>query len=274
VNVGAGRTAWLEDDTLFDGSGTSWKGCIEARYEDGNDMNDAPPSVELWDAFFYPPDTDNDWEFGESDTIDERNSAQNNGTGPNLGCGPEITPLTQSYSTITDAISEMQPWHRGGTMNHMGIAWGWRTISPRWRGLWGGETPNDFPLDYDAEDMIKAMVILTDGDNQFFNYNPSGDSTESDYTGYGRSSEDRIAGTRNASNAELDNRTAQLCRELNETDIIVYTITFQVSSSSTRDLFRDCASDPSKYFNSPSNSELEIAFERIAEELSDLRLAE
>lgn len=268
VNVGSGNIAWLNDATLFDGSGTSWKGCVEARYRDGRDMNDDPPAEELWDAFFYPSADDNIWPG-----IDERNSAQNAGTGPNLGCGPAITPLTRNYSTITAAITEMQPWHRGGTMNHMGIAWGWRTISPLWQGLWT-DVPSNLPLDYGDEDMSKVMIVLTDGENQFYNHNNPPDSHESDYTAYGRTSEQRIGSSRNNSNNELDDRTAELCNELKATDIIVYTITFRVSDSATLDLFEDCATSPGHYFNSPSNDELRATFRAIASQLSELRVAE
>ena len=33
-----------------------------------------------------------------------------------------------------DALGELLPWHRGGTMANLGLAWGWRTVSPKWRG--------------------------------------------------------------------------------------------------------------------------------------------
>ena len=76
---------------------------------------------------------DNDWDWAN---IDESNGAQNNGLGPNLGCGPAITPLVASKTTVHEAIDEMQPWHRGGTMANLGLAWGWRVLSPTWQGLW------------------------------------------------------------------------------------------------------------------------------------------
>jgi hypothetical protein len=55
-------------------------------------------------------------------------------------------------------------------------------------------------------------------------------------------------------------------------DIIIYTITFQVSSNSVRNLMRDCASEPDNYFDSPSDSELAAAFRAIGKELSNLRI--
>ena len=51
----------------------------------------------------------------------------------------------------------------GGTQTATGLVWGWRTISPRWKGRWHGPTPNDMPLDYDEPDLVKAVVFMTDG---------------------------------------------------------------------------------------------------------------
>lgn len=77
-------------------------------------------------------------------------SDRNNGRGPNLGCGPEILPLTASKTLVDAAVGNMGAWHRGGTTGNLGLSWGWRTLSPGWRGLWGGATPATLPLDYDA----------------------------------------------------------------------------------------------------------------------------
>ena len=77
----------------------------------------------------------------------------------------------------------------------------------------------------------------------------------------------------NALGNALDDRTAAACRHAQDQGIRVYTITFQVSSSSTRDMMRDCATHPSLYFDSPSNAALRNAFELIAGDLTNLRLA-
>ena len=76
---------------------------------------------------------DNNWP-GVNETV----AAGNNATGPNLGCGPAITPLQPSKAVALAAINNMGPWSRGGTMGNLGLAWGWRTLSPAWRGMWAG----------------------------------------------------------------------------------------------------------------------------------------
>lgn len=115
-----------------------WKGCVEA-WDAPFDQSDALPSVEAFPHQYwlstmgvYTPSTgDNDWDWAN---IDETNDAQNDGLGPNLGCGPSITPLVAAKTTVHDAIDVMQPWHRGGTMANLGLAWGWRVLSPAWQG--------------------------------------------------------------------------------------------------------------------------------------------
>ena len=87
----------------------------------------------------------------------------------------------------------MKPWRRGGTTGNLGLVWGWRTLSPKWRGLWGDA---DLPLDYGTDFMDKVVVIMTDGNNTFYacptpstrraTYSPAIRTTPSDYTAYGR----------------------------------------------------------------------------------------
>jgi hypothetical protein len=182
---------------------------------------------------------DNDWDpSGPVSALKLDNDLyQNEGTGPNLGCGPAITPLVSSKSTVLAAIDEMAPWHRGGTMANLGLAWGWRVLSPRWRGLWDGDLPDELPLDYEAQNMEKVIILLTDGNNEWYDYpgttfkwggsgdnhftgipgancypggntdcsgNPSSYRNEfrntwpgADYTAYGRLSEGRLGSTNN-----------------------------------------------------------------------------
>lgn len=271
VNIGSDRTNWLDgtyDPTAYEDVGTEWRGCVEARVNP-LDLDDTPPSGGFWPAFFYPTDTDNIYP-----AVDEANSSQNNGTGPNLGCGPAITSLTASRSTIEGGIQEMQPWHRGGTMGNLGLAWGWRVISPQWRGEWGGDTPATMPLDYDEPLMDKVVVMLTDGNNQWYDHPPAGPDG-SDYGAYGRRGWG-VLGTTDAGDAlaEVNNRMAQTCELMKAEGIKIFTITFKVNNSTTKALYENCATSPDFYFNSPTNEDLTQTFRTIGTELSNLRIAQ
>ncbi len=264
----------------------TWKGCVEARTSP-RDESDDPPSEELFSAHFWPStinmfgnesyDGDNDWP-----EIDESNDAQNLGTGPNLGCGPAITSLTAEKTKVLNAIDEMQPWHRGGTHANLGLAWGWRVISPRWRGLWGGDTPAELPMDYDAPLMDKVAIVLTDGTNVYYDWpgglpgRPlSGSYPDTDYSAYGRLSEGRLGTTnQGAAVVEINNRMSRLCENMKAEGIVIYAITFQLNDTATQNLMRNCATDQEKYYNSPSNDELRATFVAIGNELTNLRIAE
>ena len=265
---------WKELDPV------SWKGCVLGR-EGGEDVTDTIPGAAPFTAQFWPSTKgfygwstgDNDWDW---ENIDEENSSENDGLGPNLGCGPEITPLIAEQSAIHAAIDEMQPWHRGGTMANLGLAWGWRTLSPAWRGLWGGPSPATLPLNYDEPLMDKVVVLLTDGNNEWYDW-PTGlpNNPDADYSAYKRPS-DGVLGTtnRSAGTTVVNTRMATVCNAMKAQGIIIYAITFQLNNSTTQALYRDCATSPAHYFNSPSNADLADAFEEIGNELTNLRLAE
>lgn len=279
VNVGGGRNGWLDSDGRDaidngDFGGTVWKGCVRAR--DGNgDRTDDVPAADPFQLYFYADAVDNDWinEDGDED-IDESNGAQNNGTGPNLGCGPAITPLTAAQTPVIAAIDEMQPWHRGGTTSNLGLVWGWRVLSPRWQGLWtGGATPSDLPLSYDEPFMDKVIVVLTDGQNQFYDHNGGGPQG-SDYTAYDRLHVFGYA-TLGQARAEIDTRFASLCEAIKQTGIKIFAITFGgTPSASTQSLYRTCASNTGFYFHAPTNDELQTVFDTIGRQLSNLRLSQ
>lgn len=275
VNIGPGRTGWLAATDRVnvspgDFSTAGWKGCVMAR-ANPLDEGDATPGANSFTSFFYASTTstgDNRWP-----PLRLALSDRNNGRGPNLGCGPAITPLTPSRATIDVAIGNMGAWHRGGTTGNLGLSWGWRTISPNWRGLWGGETPATHPLDYDTPFMEKVVVILTDGHNQFYDHDSSS-LPASDFTAYGRVENLGVATTPQG-RPILDQRLARTCTEMKAQGIRIYSITFgSTPDSSDQALYRACATAPAMYYHAPSNAELAQAFRAIGGELANLRIVE
>ena len=303
VNVGPGyeRAWWLDPNganplhaewsgaananhwDLFDAMRyETWEGCVEARAIP-MDIDDTPPSngapSTLFIPYFAPDEPDNDWDYRNNYINDGTSGSTNtrlqnldkyedgqvwDDYGPNMRCTTTpITPLTNSEATIVNAINRMGA---SGTTNiPQGVGWGIRVISP--------EEPFTQGTAWDDDEILKAMVILTDGDNVM-----SGRSTtlRSDYGAYGFSRDGRLGTTSSSSwtlRNELNDRLEAACALAHEMDIRVYAITFQVSSSSTRALMQDCASHPSLYFDSPSNSALRDAFQMIAGDLTNLRLS-
>ncbi len=259
---------------------TSWDGCVEAR-PIPMDIDDTTPSrgdpETLFVPYFAPDEPDigrysnsylNDGTNGGADermvALDKYDNGRPSRGGPNRSCTTTpITPLTTNERTVLNAIDDMDA--NGTTNIPNGIGWGIRTLSP------GAPFTEGAP--WSDDEYIKAMVILTDGDNVM-----SGRNTNqmSDYEAYGYVADGRLGRRSSSGNVlsrELDERTEAACDYAKAQGIRVYTITFQVNSSSTRDLMRGCASHPSLYFDSPSAEALEDAFEMIAGDLTNLRLS-
>ncbi|WP_198375321.1 pilus assembly protein TadG-related protein [Neoroseomonas rubea] len=112
------------------------------------------------------------WELDPADpgTDDQDVLRRDLGRGPNLGCPRAVLPLTRDRTPILEQIAALRLAHRGGTMAHLGLQLGWGTLSPQWRADWRlteqreGQT---LPLDYNTRAMTKALVLMTDGENQW-----------------------------------------------------------------------------------------------------------
>ncbi|MGR3484967.1 MAG: pilus assembly protein TadG-related protein [Paracoccaceae bacterium] len=318
VNIGPVQDdlgEWLRDPGLVDPDtgifgATDWKGCVMARTDImpadaiAGDESDEPPSSDApltrFVPYFYPRATDNRYDIDRRGTIREGRGRGNEGTGPNLGCGPAITPLTNRRQVALDAVAEMHAWSRGGTASNLGAIWGWRSISPRWRGLWpdleeawpGPDGPRDMPLDYDEEMMNKVVVLLTDGDNQFYDWSgyydlpedddpaPDGEGSGqgpagSDHTAYGRLNEWQPGYSFRQGQRELDAKVRRVCAAMRAEGVVIYAITFGTRpNADTRAVYEACAGDPDRYFHAPSGSDLQRTFRDIGQALSDLRIVE
>ena len=313
VNVGTGHGDWLASGdagkTNTGGFATeAWKGCVQARTTP-LDTNDTPPSGGAFTSYLYQSvakvyradsddvdkdgnktekmwfDDDNFWPPLKTSIADQNKGVEadrNTARGPNLGCGSPITALTPSKATIKAALTAMGPVHRGGTTGNLGLTWGWRTLSPQWRGLWGGETPNTHPLDYGTAFMEKVVVILTDGNNQFHDQDSRTSTPASDWTAYGRI--EAVPGVNSGSSASdrraqgravLDTRMASTCSAMKTAGIRIYSITFGGSPDPTAQaLFRACATTPAMYWHAPDAATLSTAFRAIGGQLANLRIVE
>jgi hypothetical protein len=255
----------------------SWGGCLEARPNGLEETDDPPVSGDsLWVPYFEPDGPDgsaysgyttyvSDGGTGNQDTRLRRSSKyiNQNKTNPNADCNmQQILPLTNNKTLLEGYVNGMIA--NGFTHIAIGAAWGWRTLSPT--------PPYTEGADYDDPDWQKAMVFLTDGLNTI-----DSNSTwhKSNYTAYNYLIRGTL-GTTNANAGELeqDARTRTVCTRIKDAGIRVYSILLQENSTRAKDLMRDCATDASLYFESPSSAELEPVFQAIAQDLSNLRLSQ
>ena len=165
----------------------SWKGCVEARETDDEDVTDTPAS-EIGFPTYFAPDTSssggNDWRTSSGGfNVNVSGSRSANRNCPDNA----ITPLTNVKADLVAAINAIDV--EGYTQLPLGASWGWRLLSPKWRGEWGGDMDtNSLPLDYDAPLSQKVVIFMTDGNNDM-----PDDSQHHMYTAYGRLQTDALA---------------------------------------------------------------------------------
>lgn len=328
VNIGANNTGFLKPGSNTTGAymNTTWMGCVMARYDTvdiatglTNDFTDVPPGSAPLTPYLYPSTLnkytvmdkgklvsfgDNDWSPGNVTESQQSTLPQNTAVGPNLGCpqtnsgiGLPILPETASRTTVLSTISKMVANFRGGTFINLGLQAGWWTLSPRWRGAagWGDAA---LPLDYNTPFMQKILVLMTDGNNEWYDYPggapgvgpsrlPDGTPTQwtndgnTDFTGYGRLLDNNMGlapGQNTQANAtsNIDNKMSQLCTLIKQKGIIIYTILFNHGGSvspNTKTLFQNCATTPQNYFLDATDAQLQATFSTIGQQLASLRIS-
>ncbi len=275
VNIGTSRASWTSNPSMpSPGWGpTSWGGCVDARQASNRDVTDDPPSVALFPKYYWAcHSSNNNWYGNNSGKNDCDTTGGGFGyntplsvtRGPNKSCPQELTAMTKYKTTILNGINSMQA--RGNTHIVLGASWGWRMLSPRWRGLWGGEMNDDeLPLEYDTPLMDKVLLIMTDGANTIDTSNRGA---------YGYLSNGYL-GTTTQSTAvnQLNSRLTTVCNSAKANDILVYTIAFGNPGSTIENLLEGCASKPEYYFNSSNGDELQSAFQQIGDSLANLRIS-
>ncbi|MDD2326149.1 MAG: hypothetical protein PHW63_09155 [Alphaproteobacteria bacterium] len=203
-------------------------------------------------------------------------------TGPNKYCVKPVSPMTNQKNDVKNAIDDMAAG--GDTMINMGLAWGWRMLSPKWRGLWGGAMDsNNLPLDYNGTHTNKALILLTDGVNTF---GPGGSYYEGytayEYLTYGRllknenpNSNSKVTNATD-SKANLDTKTLALCNEIKSHNIYLYVVALDTDNTmdaATKTMLQNCATAISYYFYAPDTSQLNGIFGKIGDSLSNLRVS-
>lgn len=285
------------------GSTHPWAGCVRERGGPSDNptyaLTDAPPSTttpaSLWAPYFAPdePDTNNgysndylsDGSYSSTTCVTSSSNSDNKrqcftgkykgakgvsvGSGPDYNCPPaadKITALTSTKSTVETAISALQA--NGNTVLPAGLLWGWRVISPG--------VPFTEGADYSDTKWVKAIVLLTDGENDVSEGSNGYDKSTYNAFGYAKNGH---LGSTSGSNADatLDTYTTTVCNNIKNANpsnpIQIYTIGLGVTSAS-QSLLQGCATKPDMFYNAPNSDQLAGIFSDIAQGLSDLRIAQ
>lgn len=175
--------------------------------------------------------------------------------------GNEIPPLTDDSEAIEETIGTLKTGRY--TVGHIGIGWGWHTLSPNF-GLWSGDS---IPSTYDDGLTSKIVVLMTDGHFNSAYCNDVYSSAESNET-----TRNRISC--NAPSGSSRSQVLTLCTKTTESGITIYTVGFDITSNaSATSLLSSCSIGSDYSYLSESTDDLLASFSDIAAKLGDIRLS-
>lgn len=170
-----------------------------------------------------------------------------------------IRPLSSDKAAMKSLISSFNV--TGSTAGHIGLAWGWYTVSPSFNPLWSGNpagvaSPNE---------LLKAVILMTDGE---FNTN---------YCTGVLASNAGIGGERincAATNGDPFDQAEQLCDAMKAEGVMIFTVGLELASGGeAEDVMQYCATSPDHVYLPASGGDLSEAFAAIGRELTQLRIS-
>lgn len=171
-----------------------------------------------------------------------------------------VTPLTSNKTRLKDAIDDLKTG--GSTAGQLGAAWGWYMISPNFASVWDKETENK-PLADDAKDLIKVAVLMTDGEFNYTScYGIDVNALPSDFK------------AANCDGNDPFEQALELCNNMNAQGVTIYTVGLALNTALQGDDFlKACASAPEYAHLASDEEELKVAFKKIAQSISRLRIS-
>lgn len=236
-----GGTAFVNNPSKlkFDqASSSAWWGCILERSSPQDTQNQKSGTPWKWDMYRYTTSGAKDYRY------------RNQSAAVNTSCNKNyILPLTSTKSTILNRIAKLTA--DGNTLSNVGMVWGYRLLSP--------EAPFREGVAWGNRDWRKVALLMTDGDNV------NGEI----YNAYGPYNNLKVT------DSMLDSKLTQTCNNMKDDGITVYTVTFTSGINlATKNIFKNCASSPDKWYDAPNSEDLTSAFEQIARELSNIHITE
>ena len=158
-----------------------WNGCVEARHTNTNLSAADAYDVQVehgdhdWKPFLWRPHYDKKL-YNLSDLNGpngeiwpapdyQREGGYGEGSydaGPNINCPAPALDFSSTKADLNSYLDGLYySYNRGGTISNLGMIWGWRMLHT------GSPFFND--IAYDDENMVKAAVLMTDGNNWVIN---------------------------------------------------------------------------------------------------------
>jgi Flp pilus assembly protein TadG len=204
------------------------------------------------------------------------------------GCPTAVLPLTNTMAPVTSTIAAMNDNGGSGTVGSVGIAWGYRMLSPNGPfAIDGAETVNPWTM----PKWKKVVVLMTDGVNEETNaYNGFGEvsgnrpgksgcsSTEKNYNS-GSCESGTNYDINNDGITLIDAQEEAVCDALRANGVTIFSV-FLNSNSTPGPAISYCAGTQpgngtkSGYFYAATNENLIATFTSIGDQLTNLRLTQ
>lgn len=174
-----------------------------------------------------------------------------------------IVPLTANKTTLHATANALGA--SGSTSGSLGTLWSWYMLSPNFGYVWPAGSQ---PAPYGQTNLLKAAIIMTDGDYNTVHCN----GAIAQNSGWGSGSSSDFINC-NAHNGNADTQARGYCDAMKATGITVYTVGFGITEGSAQaDLLTYCASSANNAFLADNGTALIQAFDQIARNISSLRL--
>ena len=185
----------------------------------------------------------------------------------------QMAPLSSDKTALHTAINNLAACCSTG--GHVGVAWGWYTLSPNWSSVFSGASA---PAQYGAPHTIKALVLMTDGEynSVYCNGVIAKWGTNSSYNPGSGSDNDHIncLGT-NGKDAYAQAQALCTAMKAAPNNIIVYTVGLNVAGTpAAANLVNNCATDAKHVYLPANGAAMQVAFQQIAADLQKLRLSQ
>jgi hypothetical protein len=183
---------------------------------------------------------------------DDSGSSNNYCSTPSNG---QVVPLSADKEMLKTRINALTTG--GGTAGHVGTAWAYYMLSPTWNSVIPTASR---PAAFGTEKLKKIAILLTDGE-----YNNVRDAngvvTGSDGAGA------------NANGLTSSMQAREICKEMKDDDIEIYTIGFDLGNNQTAiSTLAACASSESNAYLAEDTASLQTVFRDISIKLTDLHL--
>ncbi len=160
-------------------------------------------------------------------------------------CGQEVLPLSTDMNVVKDRINSLSA--SGETYIPVGLINGWRMLD--------ADRPFQ-SLSNKEEKRKRALILMTDGKNTLSLTDPYLDGKHT-----GKDEE------------EANKLTSELCENIKEADIDVWTVAYNFDDSKSKVMLQNCATSSGQFFDASNKAALTAAFEEIGKSLFVARLS-